>query len=495
MSAEIQQLRQTLANSGASNASTSPQCGQDIIVRPVEAVTWESQVSGTSDGTAPSPAHFSTSLSVNSIPLTSGPLTDQDRTLGNVCLTQGQVEKHFKTYFARHHRYLPFKVSSELPEELYMRSTLLFWVICAVTSSWKQQTQLSPMIKPMIAASIHVSSYSVETIQALLIMCIWPFKTARLSEDPSKFYSSIAAQMSLQLGLHRPSQPYWPLQHGSLSGPLTAADKEVRLTTWLSCYLINQMQSSAHGVPSSILVDANLLDAFDNPSVDRDLAQLCHIYHMLTRLTWEIGANAPSPVGIIEPEARIPMIRYYLEQMSALEGKHLAQASDAVRISFLYSKLQLLSFALLDDVPFSESLLDLIKDAEGAAGELVDITSEMNLAATPTHIRRAMCYGAFVLIRILQLPHETQRELLVDIIERVRESLSTTATAPDDVICKACTILQEMPFLENKHRSPPILSRMGASIFYDTFRVYWENLVDRGFNFEPEKYDWWTLGL
>ena len=276
MSAEIQQLRQTLANSGASNASASPQSGQDTIGRPLEPVSWEAQLSGTSDGTGSSPAQFSTSLSVNTIPIPSGPLTDQDRTLGNVCLTRSQVERHFKTYFTRHHRYLPFKVSSESPEEVYMRSSLLFWVICAVTSSWKQQTQLSPMIKPMIAASIHMSSYSVETIQALLIMCIWPFKAARLSEDPSQFYSSIATQMSLQLGLHRPSQPYWPLQHGSLSGPLTAADKDVRLTTWLSCYLVNQMQSSAQGVPPSILVDSNLLDAFDNPAVDRDLSQLCH---------------------------------------------------------------------------------------------------------------------------------------------------------------------------------------------------------------------------
>ena len=376
---------------------------------------------------------------------------------------------------------------------------LLFWVICAVASSWKLQSQLAPMIKSMIAETIHTASHSVDTIQALLIMCCWPFRTIRLSDDPSPFYCSIATQMALQLGLHRPNQPYWPLRHGSLSGPSTVmADAEVRLTTWLACYVVNQMQSSHLGMPSSILPDANLLAAFENPEVEPVLSQLCRIYYLLMQSSWDISANAPTPTGMLDPAARLTMIRHHAKQLVALEEQHLAQMGDVVKVSLLYVRLQLHSFALLDDVPLSDDLLDLVKDAEATACELIDVTYGMNLAIAPIHTRRAMCYAAFVLVRLLQLPYDVQRELLHDSIERVRQSMSTAITAPDDINHKACTLLQELPYFEDKHRSPPILSRMGASIFYDTLRVYWEHCLEKQM---PEEYldidrfDWSALGM
>jgi hypothetical protein len=355
------------------------------------------------------------------------------------------------------------------------------------------------MVKTMIAETIHGTTHSVDTVQALLIMCIWPFKVVRLSEDPSHFYCSIARQMSLQLGLHRPGQPYWPLRHGSLSGPSTVMmDEEIRQSTWLACYVVNQMHSSLLGVPSSMLTDANLLAAFGNPTVEPVLSQLCRIYHFLMQSSWDIGGNAPTPTGMLEPATRITMVREYCTQLSALEQQYLGQKSDVVRISLLYARLQLCSFALLDDVPLSEDVLDLVKEAETTACELIDITYGINLSIAPIHTRRAMCYSAFVLIRLLQLPYDMQRELLLESIERVRQSWSTAISAPDDLDRKVCIILQELPCFEDKHRSPPILSRMGASIFYDTLRLYWEYCLEKQM---PDEYlditrfDWSALGM
>ncbi|OIW32827.1 hypothetical protein CONLIGDRAFT_153799 [Coniochaeta ligniaria NRRL 30616] len=504
MSTEIQQLRQALHNSATSNASTSPQAPQqsegDTINVTVGPGVWETQLQGTSDGTAASPSiQLLPQLSADPVGVPTASLTVPYRTLGEVGLTRSQVDRYFKTYFARHHPHLPFKVNSESPDEVYSRSSLLFWIICAVTSSWKLQSQLAPMIKSMIADTIHAASHSVDTIQALLIMCIWPFKTARLSEDPSHFYCSIATQMSLELGLHRPSQPYWPLRHGSLSGPSTVGmDQEIRLTTWLACYVVNQMQSSHMGLPSSTAADANLLAAFGSPAVEPSLSQLCRIYHLLMQSSWEISANAPTPTGMLDPAARLTMIRHYRKQLAALEQLYLGQMDDVVRISLLYSRLQLCSFALLDDVPLSEGPLDLVSEAEATACELIELTYGMNLSIAPIYARRAMCYGVFVLVRLLQLPYDVQREMLHDSIERARQSLSTTINTPDDISGKACTILQDLLYVEDKHRSPPILSRMGASIFYDTFRVYWEQCLERQMPIEYldlDRFDWAALGV
>ncbi len=500
MSAEIQQLRQALRISGPSNPSTSPHVGEETNNGRETPVAWDAQLPGPSESTTgSSPTLISPFLPANSIDVAATvPPAATSHTLGDVTLTWGQIERYFKTYFTRHHRHLPFRVASESPNDICPRSPLLFWVICAVTSSWKQQGQLAPMIKTMIADTIHTSTNSVETVQALLIMCMWPFKTARLSEDPSNFYSSIAAQMSLQLGLHRPSQPYWPLRHGSLSGPSTETDEEIRLTTWLACYVVNQMLSSHLGVPSAMSADANLLNAFGNPAVEKSLSQLCRIYHLLMQLSWAISANAPTPTGMVKSATRLMMIGDYREQLTALERTHLTQMDDMVKISFLYSRLQLCSFDLLDDVPFSPNLRDLVHEAEVVACELIELSYEMNLSSAPILIRRAMCYSAFVLTRLVQLPHDTHRELLYDSIERVRESLSTTVSAPDDISRKACTILQDLPYSEYKRRSPPILSRMGASLFYDSLRVHWEHCLERhepAEDFDIDKFDWNELGL
>ncbi|KAH8890610.1 hypothetical protein GQ53DRAFT_765808 [Thozetella sp. PMI_491] len=499
MSSELQQLRQALRDSTSDNTDGSP-LGSDGAAgpEPADPVVWEAQLPSIPDALDSSSPHFSTSLSTSSMSAPTVPLAAEYRTLGDVSLSLGQVERHFKTYFARHHPHLPFQVGFQSLDEVYTRTPLLFWVICAVTSSWKQQSLLEPMVKAMIAETIHGNSHSVETIQALLVMCMWPFRINRLSEDPSPFYSSIATQMSLQLGLHRPGQPYWPLRHGSFSGPTTTvADEEIRRSTWLACFAVNQMQSSYLGVPPSTTGDANLLICVEHPTIDPSLAQHCRIYHLLMKLCWEIGANAPTPTGMVEPAARMIMIRHYAEQLSTLERQHLRHMADSVKISFLHSKLQLYSFAMLDNLPFPEDMSDLLDQAESTACELIELGYGMNLNITPLHVRRAMLYSAFILVRLLHAPRDVQREVLYDYIERVRQALCTTITSPGDLTHKAHTILQELPFVEDKHTSPEILSRMGASLFYDSLRVHWEHWLEKcDGNFDINRFDWnAVLGL
>ena len=126
----------------------------------------------------------------------------------------------------------------------------------------------------------------------------------------------------------------------------------------------------------------------------------------------------------------------------------------------------------------------------------------MNLAASPYHFRRAICYSGFVLVKILRSPYcHTKREVLEDSVERARQALSTAASAPDDIFCKACHILEELQYLEDKKRTAPIFSRMGASMMFDMLRIYWENRHDRNL---PEQtpslvdldgIDWESLGL
>jgi len=496
MSSEIQELRKALVNtspdgsysSGALHTENTNEVQIDWAVQlPVAA-----EECGVS---APEPPAHDASSTVASHGASPRPY----RTVGLITLTAGQVKEHFRAYFARCHRYLPFELKSRDPDDVYLNSPLLFWAICAAASSWKLQSQLEVEIKTLVAATLHSKVRAIETVQALLVLCMWPFRVSKLHEDPSHFYIGLATQMCLQLGLHRPSQPHSHLvdrpEYQSM-----IADAHVKTTTWLACFVVNQMQSSYLGVPPSILVDLNLANSFDNPKVDKTLSQLCRIYHLLSQSCLAISANGPTPSGMLAPDARLLMMKLYGEQLSTLQAQYLQDMNDIVQVSFLYARLQTCSFALLDDMPVTDELVQIINSAEETACELIELCYGMNLAVAPYIVRQVMCYGAFVLVRIMRSQHSTQREVLEDNIERVCQAMSTTASADDGITRKLCPILRALPYVEDKSHTSPIMSRMAASIVYDSIRIYWNNSDARRPSQEPltfdfDGYDWNTLLL
>ncbi|KIX00718.1 uncharacterized protein Z518_09783 [Rhinocladiella mackenziei CBS 650.93] len=497
MENEIQQLRQALLNSTPSTSSSNQfRERNDDVPNPSD---WEAQLSDSPSETVnPPPIPFLAlpQQSPGRTPATSS--SAPYRILGDVGLTIGQVTEHFKTYFGRCHRYLPFKMRAHSADDIYSKCPLLFWVICAVTSSLKSQFQLAPMIQAMIADILHSSAHSIETVQALLILCMWPFRITKLIDDPSYFYCGLATQIGLQLGLHRPNQTH--SHHYSAETNSTGKDDEVKLTTWLACFVVNQMQSSCLGIPPSTSADFHLLKSFDNPAVDSDLSQLCRIYQLLSQSTLAISVNGSTPSGMLESDARLNMMKLCGEQLSELQVQHLENMSIVVKIHFLCSRLQLWSFALLGDMYMSKELQDIIKKAEDDACEIIELCYGMNLTVAPYHICRAICYSAVALARIIRLAQTTRSEVLEDIIERVRHALSSASSSEDDIINKASVMLRKLPYLEDRRRSPPILSRMGASLLYDSMKMCWENSHesrpnDQLENISLDGFDWSSLAL
>ncbi|KAK5094685.1 Regulatory protein leu3 [Exophiala xenobiotica] len=496
MSSEIQELRKALVNTSPDGSYSSGALRTENT-NEVQ-IGWAVQLPVAAEEcgvSAPEPPAHDASSAVASESASPRPY----RIVGLFTLTAGQVKEHFRAYFARCHRYLPLELKSRDPDDVYLNSPLLFWAICAAASSWKLQSQLEVEIKTLVATTLHSKVRAIETVQALLVLCMWPFRVSKLHEDPSHFYIGLATQMCLQLGLHRPSQPHSHLvdrpEYQSM-----IADAHVKTTTWLACFVVNQMQSSYLGVPPSILVDLNLANSFDNPKVDKTLSQLCRIYHLLSQSCLAISANGPTPSGMLAPDARLLMMKLCDEHLSTLHAQYLQDMNDIVQVSFLYSRLQTCSFALLDDMPVTDELVQIINSAEETACELIELCYGMNLAVAPYIIRQVMCYGAFVLVRIMRLQHSTQREVLEDNIERVCQAMSTTASADDGITRKLCPILRALPYVEDKSHTSPIMSRMAASIVYDSIRIYWNNSDARRPSREPltfdfDGYDWNTLLL
>ncbi|KEF62171.1 uncharacterized protein A1O9_00143 [Exophiala aquamarina CBS 119918] len=504
MESEIKQLRQTLVETVQTGEIPNQASAHEEEATLSE--DWATQLSDIPGVTQPLPP---TQYGLEMLPQTDA-LTKPAavvvepsasyKMLGNVCLTDSQIEQRFRSYFTRCHPHLPFEMATTSADEVFMKSSLLFWVICAVTSSWRIQLQLSPSIKSMVADSIHAYPRSIETAQAILILCMWPFKISGMRDDPSLMYSGIATQMCLQLG--HPSSSQHASAKSTPDGSGGVGEACDQTSTLLACFIVNRVHSGYLGLPATTLAHPKILRAFEDPAIDPTLSQLGRIYHLVGEAIVAIGANGPCPTGMLEPDSRLTMIKVYGEQLSELQERYLQGMKGIVKVSYFFARLQIWSFALLDDMIFSEDLIKIYHSAEDEACQIIELCYDMNLAASPYHFRRAICYSGFVLVKILRSPYcHMKRELLEDNVERARQALSTTASSPDDIFCKACQVLEELLYLEDKKRTAPIFSRMGASMMFDMLRIYWENWHDRNMPEEVpslldlDAIDWGTLGL
>ncbi|KAE9367382.1 hypothetical protein N431DRAFT_561376 [Stipitochalara longipes BDJ] len=398
--------------------------------------------------------------------------TRYDKSIGDIHLTAAQVSELFKSYRASHHRFLPFTMLDS-SEAIYTKSSLLFWVICAVASSNRLKPRFAPHIRHLIAEILTSPARSVETVQALLIICMWPFTFISIADDASFLYSGLATQLGLQLGLHRPFVTHTHV--GGSEQQDAETDFEPRLSTWLACFVVNDMQSSYRGVPSPILVDFSLLTCINHPKVDRTLARLCHISRLHIQSSLTIGAKAENKSGLLEPSSRTVMVTLFGAQYAALLQDYLQPIDDIIETAFLSSRIQLWSFALLDDMAFTADLLEIYQQAEKDAIRLIQLGCERNLSSAPFHIGRSIVYSAMVLIKILKSSYALQPEAILDHIDRARQAVNSSIMVENDVTRKAWQILQELPLMQDRKLTPQVFSRMTASMFYDSLRVYAEN--------------------
>jgi hypothetical protein len=123
----------------------------------------------------------------------------------------------------------------------YDLDRLLLWTVLAIASrSMDDQPALFPALVDPVrkrAADIYnPQSRSLRTMQALLLLCAWPFPFQQTINDPSPMYGSLALNIGYQLGLHR------PLHKADFDESATGftASTVVECKTWFGCFIVNQ---------------------------------------------------------------------------------------------------------------------------------------------------------------------------------------------------------------------------------------------------------------
>ena len=131
-------------------------------------------------------------------------------------------------------RHLPILDVMKSPEIVHRNSSLLFWAV-VLTAARRHPTHgtraasLQTAFKKLLSDNLVYSIRSEHTIQALLLLCVWPFALRYQVNDPSWNYCCLAASASMQMGLHD-NRPNVAISPEKLA---------LRLKTWLGCFVIS----------------------------------------------------------------------------------------------------------------------------------------------------------------------------------------------------------------------------------------------------------------
>ncbi|CZR53528.1 uncharacterized protein PAC_03407 [Phialocephala subalpina] len=395
----------------------------------------------------------------------------QDKSLANVHLTAAQVTEAFRVFLIQCHPYLDLSIPTS-PEAIYEKCPLLFWVICAVASSTSTMLELQPGIQGLVGQLAVNPPRSIEVVQALLTLCMWPFPFYSTLSDPSFLYCGMATQIGLQIGLHKPSLS----QEFSSRREVLEVDDNTRKTTWMACYVVNQMQTGRLGVPLTIHADYTFLQALETPGLSPSLVSLCRIARLTAQFTTTIGANAQNLSGLLDPPTRIDMVRFFSAELESLRNRHFPEMNQVVEVSFLTSRLHLWSFILHDDVPRSPDVIEWFYQATKDAAALILLASEKNLSRCPFHLARSVLYSALTLLKIVSSSYATEPKVIFDQIMLASRTLASAVKIEDDHAQRWSRHLQQLLGLRDRKHTPAIRSRMAASLVYDAIRIMKEHV-------------------
>ena len=126
---------------------------------------------------------------------------------------------------------------------LESESPLLFWTIVLVASQRHDKfedlhLQLCGPLETLLSKVLLTSIQSVEIVQALLLLCLWPIPKPKEQHDPSWNYLGLAHSAAMQINLHK------PIQQGAITkgwkgwGEVAKKDysAEYLSLNWLSCF-------------------------------------------------------------------------------------------------------------------------------------------------------------------------------------------------------------------------------------------------------------------
>jgi Fungal specific transcription factor domain len=145
------------------------------------------------------------------------------------------------SFYTHFHPLFPILPDKAIFLSKYNANKLLLWAVLAISSKESvQQSHLYPaLVDPVrrLAGDLYSSqSRNFETVQGLLLLCLWAFPFQQTVNDPSPMYCALATQIAYQLGLHRPS---FTSDFAESRIPQGEVGELARTKVWFGCFIVS----------------------------------------------------------------------------------------------------------------------------------------------------------------------------------------------------------------------------------------------------------------
>jgi hypothetical protein len=185
------------------------------------------------------------------------------QTLGQVIVTEDQIEKLFQEYFDCYHHYLPFLNPDRSAQQYLALSPLLFWtIVCTAARRFQPDAPLlQKLIEPLsklLWSTVADVPQDYHVVKALCLLCTWPLPTSRSSSDPTFMLAGLMMHIALQVGLHRPSHAQ---EFSRKRVHLEDDEIQDRAKTWVACIVVaqkyvNSLHSSGRSLQTCTIISA-----------------------------------------------------------------------------------------------------------------------------------------------------------------------------------------------------------------------------------------------
>lgn len=129
--------------------------------------------------------------------------------------------------------------------DLHARSPLLFWTIILVASQDNDRfaavyQDAAKEHKELLSPILQRAIQRVETIHALLLLCLWPIPQSRHFNNPAWNYVGLAIHAAMQLDCHNPVSPNSEIHGWTGLGLVAVGELNTieQAKTWLGCFWV-----------------------------------------------------------------------------------------------------------------------------------------------------------------------------------------------------------------------------------------------------------------
>ncbi|KAI8649535.1 Zn(2)-C6 fungal-type domain-containing protein [Fusarium keratoplasticum] len=333
--------------------------------------------------------------------------------LGNTALSVEEIEELFNIYRTSYHPHMPVIDINRSPQEYYHLSELLFWTIISVAS---RRLSSHPTLLPKLARSVtdlmwktlRSVSYSITTVQALALLCTWPFPTSSSTADPTFMLVGTMLQIGTQIGLHRALSAQ---DFSKVPIKLEALEYAEWVRTWEACNIVAQSVSvgcglpifvQTHDGPSSV---TQMTELSDSPAPDLSLVYRRRVEQFRLRVSSSLERHVPEDGDGARADERLTLYRLLNMDLADLECE--CGPERALNVWYLTAaKLHLHASYLLDDAT-TDGYKDRIITLYLTAQRLIELSIDKATEKTGfCHYCPFFCYqvftcAAFVVLKIL----------------------------------------------------------------------------------------------